>query len=209
MTLPIWFKDPSILLHREYILEIWPNKSMDNYNQKVNAIVRLVILLTVVGTLATKSQKFPIIGLITLGVIFQELHRIPLSGIIESKKAHIFTTVQLMCFFILVLTLFLLKDLINLRIIVLVISFVYFFRFLSLSFIFNYVSKLKLNILDLILIFTIYTILFLIIYHFSVFNFNEFLKFIVMLTLSGASLTLFINLNEIKIIKKVMINFFR
>ena len=70
MTLPIWFKDPSILLHREYILEIWPNKSMDNYNQKVNAIVRLVILLTVVGTLATKSQKFPIIGLITLGVIF-------------------------------------------------------------------------------------------------------------------------------------------
>jgi O-antigen/teichoic acid export membrane protein len=146
---------------------------------------------------------------ITLGVIFQELHRIPLSGIIESKKAHIFTTVQLMCFFILVLTLFLLKDLINLRIIVLVISFVYFFRFLSLSFIFNYVSKLKLNILDLILIFTIYTILFLIIYHFNVFNFNEFLKFIVMLTLSGASLTLFINLNEIKIIKKVMINFFR
>ena len=146
---------------------------------------------------------------ITLGVIFQELHRIPLSGIIESKKAHIFTTVQLMCFFILVLTLFLLKDLINLRIIVLVISFVYFFRFLSLSFIFNYVSKLKLNILDLILIFTIYTILFLIIYHFNFFNFNEFLKFIVMLTLSGASLTLFINLNEIKIIKKVMINFFR
>ena len=64
---------------------------------------------------------------IVLGVIFQELHRIPLSGIIESKKAHIFTTVQLMCFFILVLTLFLLKDLINLRIIVLVISFVYFF----------------------------------------------------------------------------------
>ena len=70
MSLPIWFKDPSILLHRDYILEIWPQKSMDDYNQKLNAISRLVILLSVVGLLVTKSVKFFIIGLITLGGIF-------------------------------------------------------------------------------------------------------------------------------------------
>lgn len=70
MTVPIWFKDPSILLHRDYILEIWPSKSMDDYNQKANAIVRLVILLTIVGTFVSKSPKFLIIGLITLGMIF-------------------------------------------------------------------------------------------------------------------------------------------
>ena len=156
----------------------------------------------------TKFKQYYILP-ISLGVIFQELYRIPLSGIIESKKAHVFTVIQFMCFFILVLTLFMLKDLIDLKIIVLVISFVYFFRFFSLSFISNYISKLKLNILDLILILTIYIILFLVIYHFDVFNFNEFLKFTMMLILSGITLTFFINLSEIKIIKKVMINFFR
>ena len=70
MTVPIWFKDPSILLHRDYILEIWPSKSMDDYNQKANAIVRLVILLTLMGTFISKSPKFLVIGLITLGMIF-------------------------------------------------------------------------------------------------------------------------------------------
>jgi hypothetical protein len=43
---------------------------MDDYNQKLNAISRLVILLSVVGLLVTKSVKFFIIGLITLGGIF-------------------------------------------------------------------------------------------------------------------------------------------
>ena len=70
MTVSIWFKDPSILLNREYISEIWPSKSMDDYNQKANAIVRLVILLTLVGTFISKSPKFLVIGLITLGMIF-------------------------------------------------------------------------------------------------------------------------------------------
>lgn len=70
MTIPIWFKDPSVLLHRDYIVELWPTKSMDEYNQKANAIVRLVLLLTFFGTIITKSMKFVVIGLITLGVIF-------------------------------------------------------------------------------------------------------------------------------------------
>ena len=70
MTIPIWFKDPSILLHRDYMLEIWPSKSMNDYNQKINAIARLVILVSIIGTLVSKSGKFLIIGLITLGVLF-------------------------------------------------------------------------------------------------------------------------------------------
>ena len=70
MTIPIWFKDPSILFHKDYIMEIWPSKSIDNYNQKINAIARLVILVSIIGTLVSKSGKFIIIGLITLGVLY-------------------------------------------------------------------------------------------------------------------------------------------
>ena len=70
MSVPIWFKDPSILLQKEYILEVWPSKSMKDYNQKANAIVRLVLFLTLIGTLVSKNPKFIIIGLITLGMIF-------------------------------------------------------------------------------------------------------------------------------------------
>ena len=43
---------------------------MESYNQKANAIVRLVIILTLIGTFISKSPKFLIIGLITLGMIF-------------------------------------------------------------------------------------------------------------------------------------------
>jgi hypothetical protein len=70
MSVPIWHNEPSILLNKDYLLEIWPRASMDDYNQKVNAIVRLVILLTLIGTLLSKSIKFLLIGMITLGVIF-------------------------------------------------------------------------------------------------------------------------------------------
>ncbi len=70
MPVPIWYNDPSVLLNKEYILELWPRSSMKEYNQKVNAIVRLVLILTFVGTLLSKSIKFLLIGVITLGVIF-------------------------------------------------------------------------------------------------------------------------------------------
>lgn len=70
MSVPIWFKDPSILLQKDYILEVWPSKNMEDYNQKANAIVRLVLLLTLIGTLVSKNPKFLFIGLITLGIIF-------------------------------------------------------------------------------------------------------------------------------------------
>ena len=70
MSVSIWYKEPSILLNKEYILELWPRSSMKKYNQKINSIVRLVLVLTLLGTLVSKSIKFLLIGFITLGVIF-------------------------------------------------------------------------------------------------------------------------------------------
>lgn len=68
MTTQFWLNDPSILFDKDSITELWPKPGMDS-EQKLNAISRLVILLTVLGFLISKSMKILVTGLITLGVI--------------------------------------------------------------------------------------------------------------------------------------------
>jgi hypothetical protein len=69
MTTAFWTNDPTILLNQDNITEIWPLTSMD-YEQKLNAISRLVIVLTIFGVAVTGSLKFLTIGIFTLGAIF-------------------------------------------------------------------------------------------------------------------------------------------
>ena len=68
MTNQFWLSDPTILLNKQHILELWPNRNMDK-NDKLNAISRLIILLTIIGFLYTREFKMLITGLITLVVI--------------------------------------------------------------------------------------------------------------------------------------------
>ena len=68
MTNQFWLSDPTILLNKQHILELWPNKNMDKHD-KLNAISRLIILLTILGFLYTREFKMLITGLITLVVI--------------------------------------------------------------------------------------------------------------------------------------------
>lgn len=68
MTTTFWFNNPSILLKQEYIVEIWPSSKMST-ERKLNAITRLIILLTLVGYLVTQKGKFIITGIITLVAI--------------------------------------------------------------------------------------------------------------------------------------------
>lgn len=64
----IWFNDPLVLFNKNQLNEIWPKENM-TINQKINAITRLVIILTILGYLITQSFNFFITGAITLGVI--------------------------------------------------------------------------------------------------------------------------------------------
>ena len=64
----IWFNYPSILFKKEQLNQIWPKEGMSR-NEKINAITRLVIILTILGYLITQSLNFFITGAITLGVI--------------------------------------------------------------------------------------------------------------------------------------------
>ena len=56
MAIKIWFDDPSILFNKDFIFELWPTMDMC-YEQKINAITRLVILITILGYILTTSQR--------------------------------------------------------------------------------------------------------------------------------------------------------
>ena len=64
----IWLKNPAVLLKKEQLSQIWPRENMSR-NEKINAITRLVIILTILGFLITQTYSFLLTGLITLGVI--------------------------------------------------------------------------------------------------------------------------------------------
>lgn len=69
MTVPFWYNDPTILFNKEYMLQLWPTKQMSP-EAKLNAISRLVILMTILGFLFTRNWKLLIVGIITLAIIF-------------------------------------------------------------------------------------------------------------------------------------------
>lgn len=64
----IWLNNPYVLFKKNKIQHIWPKESMSK-NEKINSITRLVLILTILGTLVTQTHTFLYTGLITLGVI--------------------------------------------------------------------------------------------------------------------------------------------
>jgi hypothetical protein len=69
MSIQFWTNDPTVLFNKEYIFELWPTSEMC-YEQKLNAITRLIILITILGYVSTMSQRILVIGFLTLAVIF-------------------------------------------------------------------------------------------------------------------------------------------
>ena len=69
MTTQFWTNEPSILFNKEYMLDLWPSPNM-NYEQKLNAITRLIILVSILGYILTMSTKIIFVGIVTLVIIF-------------------------------------------------------------------------------------------------------------------------------------------
>ena len=63
-----WLSDPTVLLHKDHIGELWP-KSGTALESKLNAGSRLNIVLSDLGYLITMNNSFFIIGFITLAII--------------------------------------------------------------------------------------------------------------------------------------------
>jgi hypothetical protein len=69
MTIPFWSNDPTVLFNKDYIFELWPTNNM-LYEEKLNAITRLIIIITILGYIVTFSSRILVVGFFTLLVIF-------------------------------------------------------------------------------------------------------------------------------------------
>jgi hypothetical protein len=69
MSIQFWTNNPTILFNKEYIFELWPTTNM-TYEQKLNAITRLVILITILGYVLTMSRRILFVGVMTVLGIF-------------------------------------------------------------------------------------------------------------------------------------------
>lgn len=64
---PFWINDPTVLFKREEMMDIWPAPLM-SIEEKMNAISRIVILLSILGFLITKNINILLTGAITLAI---------------------------------------------------------------------------------------------------------------------------------------------
>jgi len=69
MTIAFWTNEPTILLNKQYLLDLWPTPDMC-YEQKLNAMTRLILLITILGYIFTFSNKILFTGIISIGLIF-------------------------------------------------------------------------------------------------------------------------------------------
>jgi len=69
MTTPFWSNVPTILFNKDNIIQIWPTQQM-TFEAKLNAITRLVLLMSILGFVFTRNWNLIIIGIVTLAIIF-------------------------------------------------------------------------------------------------------------------------------------------
>jgi len=66
---PFWSENPNILFHKDYLFEFFPIDTMV-YNQKLNAITRTIVLLTIIGLIVSNNVRILIVSVITIFAIF-------------------------------------------------------------------------------------------------------------------------------------------
>jgi len=69
VDLAFWGDNPNILFQKDMIFEFFPIESM-GFNQKLNAISRTIVILTIISFLFTASIRILVIGTITLAFIY-------------------------------------------------------------------------------------------------------------------------------------------
>ena len=68
MSVAHWKTEPTILFHKDYILELWPLENLSQ-TRKINAITRMIIILAIIGLIITNSYYIVVVALIALLII--------------------------------------------------------------------------------------------------------------------------------------------
>jgi hypothetical protein len=69
MANQFWSNEPTILFNKNYITQLWPTNKM-TFEEKLNAISRIVILLSILGFFISQNINILIICILTLAIIF-------------------------------------------------------------------------------------------------------------------------------------------
>ena len=69
IKIPFWYNDPNVLFKQEYFFELFPTENM-TYEQKMNAVSRLVIFITILVFIITKNIRILFVSVVTLGSIY-------------------------------------------------------------------------------------------------------------------------------------------
>jgi len=67
--IPFWAENPNVLFQSKYITEFFPVAEM-SYTQRLNAITRTVIVMTIISFVYSQSFRAIIMGIITLSSIY-------------------------------------------------------------------------------------------------------------------------------------------
>ena len=68
MSSVFWLNNPAVLVDRNHITELWPEKNK-SIEEKLNAMTRFVLVLTLLGYITTGSVKVLMSAVVTLGVV--------------------------------------------------------------------------------------------------------------------------------------------
>jgi hypothetical protein len=79
-----WINDPLILMDKNKIAEIWPKEGM-RFDDKLNAISRIVIMMSLAALLVTKNNIFLVIGSVSVAAVvlvyyLKKKNKLPLNG---------------------------------------------------------------------------------------------------------------------------------
>lgn len=67
-TTDFWLYNPFVLFKKEYLADLYPNENQ-TFVEKLNAISRLIILLTILGYVVSRAVKILVSGFVALGVL--------------------------------------------------------------------------------------------------------------------------------------------
>jgi hypothetical protein len=63
-----WVNEPTILFNQKYITQLWPYSYL-SYEEKLNAVTRFVILMTILGYMLLNRIIIIVLGLVVIGII--------------------------------------------------------------------------------------------------------------------------------------------
>jgi len=69
VDIPFWSENPNVLFQTQYSMEFFPIDSM-TYEQKLNAVTRTVLVLTIIGLIVSQNSRIIVVSGITLFAIF-------------------------------------------------------------------------------------------------------------------------------------------